>query len=367
MKIYHHTGVLAIALSLTCGNSSFASTIPLQQCNATLIQSTYMLTNDQFSDYRLAQQVDQSTYDEIQKSAGVNAVIYGVPVGASYSDFQKNISNMRSSTDVSLTQNDFTNIAWTGLTDANNQAYSACVNALVASSRGLNLFVERATDTDVVVSLNWTATGNQSNKINITWTSFGLETSALPNTAIAGTQFIDFKRPTKDTSIIVNSTDVGDASFIVLTPLPTPIKPVGPVLNTKCEIGATDRSISLALGQTANWLCPKMAAGKYTVTFSVPGDTPQGMARATYGVQLQPASGPNIVLAAQANADFRAPPGNFFPPVLQANSTIIQIPQGDTEFILSMGGVADLHTFADQHFGSVVLSPNVNIKLEPAN
>lgn len=202
-----------------------AGPLPIEQCNAALIQATYATSEGRFKDYRMAEHVDRGTYDEIKKSAGVSAVIYGVPVGANWDEFKKNISSLKMDTQESLTESEFKNVAWTGLTDINGQAYSNCLKTLVAFASGLTLSLEHATDTEVAVSLKWTAKGQEPNTIKITWDSHGLESSPLPTEATAGAQTLRFRRPKAETFVIVNGLAVGDTSFIVLTALPPPPSP----------------------------------------------------------------------------------------------------------------------------------------------
>jgi hypothetical protein len=67
-------------------------------CESALVLSTYNKQLAYQSDWRVADLVDSATYDRIKHDAGVNAVIYGIPVGANYSDFKDRFLDIERST-----------------------------------------------------------------------------------------------------------------------------------------------------------------------------------------------------------------------------------------------------------------------------
>ena len=81
-----------------------------ESCSDALVIATYSRVDTLNTDYRLAWHVSESAYEEVKKKAGVNAVIYGVPVGANYSDFQKNIRERTANYASSFTQSQATNV-----------------------------------------------------------------------------------------------------------------------------------------------------------------------------------------------------------------------------------------------------------------
>lgn len=145
----------------------------------------------------------------------------------------------------------------------------------------------------------------------------------------------------------------------------------GPVLNSACAVDNAGRKISLSRGQSATWPCPSMAPGKYTATFSVGGDTPQGASRVTYSVHIRTASGQIIPLTSRECADIHIDPKDWKPALcpsaLVANGDNITIPQGDVDFVVVVSGVAGQNDFRNQNFGSFDLDKTVNIGLQRAN
>jgi hypothetical protein len=345
-----------------------AESLPVEKCNGALVQSTYMLKEGRFRDWRLAERVSQSNYEEVKKSAGLSAQIYGVPLGASWSDFQKNISESRQEKQESLTESEFRNIAWTGLNDGNVAAYTACVNALVTSTKGISLALLRSTETEITAQLYYNPKGSQSTKVPILWTGSGakLALDALPGEAINGVRDIIFNRP-KETSAMIGvfSPEVGDSSSVVLLPLP-PVDHSQPVkeLPSICEFKETPGDVSVPSAGTKSWLCPPLKAGKYHVSFSVKASTPQGMTRVGYSITAEPTNGEPVTLKSGGTADLSVPPKpGLFPSVFAADQTI-ELPGGSVRLILSINNVFSHLDFKNGNFGSVQLSKNVDIHLQ---
>jgi hypothetical protein len=62
-----------------------------QDCSKALIPSTTAVEFDEVRNLSLAWQLSQDSYDKATHDFGANEIIYGVPVGANYSDFRTNI------------------------------------------------------------------------------------------------------------------------------------------------------------------------------------------------------------------------------------------------------------------------------------
>ncbi|UGX95498.1 hypothetical protein G6321_00010290 [Bradyrhizobium barranii subsp. barranii] len=67
----------------------------IQSCDAALVKATYNEVEFDYADWRMAEKVDQASYDQSKTDIGANATIYGVPVGATYGDFQQNIQTLK--------------------------------------------------------------------------------------------------------------------------------------------------------------------------------------------------------------------------------------------------------------------------------
>jgi hypothetical protein len=192
-------GVSLIILLLTviCSTpEAFAQSGP---CDAALVKSTYRLSNNVGLDWRLAELVDEYTYKEIKRDAGANAVIYGVPVGADYHDFQQNISTLKTQHNESLTYSQRLNVAWTGLDPNAPTVYRDCLNNQIFNTHGLHAAVIGATQSDISILLKWDVPGVLSTTIQ--WT--GVEPSLLHN-------FPRTKRQGENTIVVRPSTTLAD-------------------------------------------------------------------------------------------------------------------------------------------------------------
>jgi hypothetical protein len=193
----------------------------VSQCEAALVRSTYNSFAYDRVDYRLALTVDESTYNEIKRNAGGSATIYGVPVGATYDEFQKRAYRMSRTTNESLTHEQALNIRWTGLDPNAPSAYRDCLNAQVFSGAGLHLAVASATQRDISIRLNWVMVGTGTASLAITWSGAGLDIDGkpLPTSLVPGERVLVIPRPANERTIAVNGN--GSAHFVVVTPLPT--------------------------------------------------------------------------------------------------------------------------------------------------
>ena len=65
----------------------------IKSCDAALVEDTYSKTEEKNIDWRLAQSIDEGTYNQVKTNLGASVVIFGVPIGASYQDFKENITS----------------------------------------------------------------------------------------------------------------------------------------------------------------------------------------------------------------------------------------------------------------------------------
>lgn len=156
-----------------------------ESCSDALIVATYSRIDTQGTDYRLAWHVSESAYEEVKRKAGVNATIYGIPVGGNYLQFQKNMREKTANYASSYTHSEATNVKWTGLDPNGANAYTECIKAKKFSQHGLKLAVKSATQNEVSVLVNWTPRGKQTNaRPQWFWDAEG--STRLPKTLVAG-------------------------------------------------------------------------------------------------------------------------------------------------------------------------------------
>jgi hypothetical protein len=193
-------------------------------CDSALVKSTYNLGSYVGSDWRLADLVDQNTYEQIKHDAGANAEIYGVPVGASYGDFKNQVAALRKQHNESLSHAEQLNVAWTGLDPNAPSAYRDCLNNQVFNMPGLRAAVTGATKSDISILIKWTVPGEPS--VTFTWsgTRGAVFENDLPTSMNQGEQTIIVPRPDREFSIAANAPHYSTGR-IVLEPLPPPPPP----------------------------------------------------------------------------------------------------------------------------------------------
>lgn len=223
---------LACLFSTVIASKSYSAS----PCDAALVKSTYSSSSRVGLDWRLAELVDERTYNEIKQSAGGSAIIYGVPAAANYDEYRKKITSYKHSTDQSLSYTQQLNIAWTGLDPLAPSAYADCLKA-ERNKLGLHAFVVGATETDISVQLSWNVPG---------FPTAGIAAEGPPAAVIRrfpaelgqGERTVVVPRPTSQITLAVNSSrPLGYTSTIVLEPLPSPAP--SPPLPTVAEIGGT--------------------------------------------------------------------------------------------------------------------------------
>jgi hypothetical protein len=200
-------------------------------CDGALVLSTYSSFSTDHLDYRLATLVTENNYDEIKRDAGLNAVIYGVPVGASYSDYQKSVHDKLSSYQSSLSHDQAINILWTGLDAGANGRYKDCLDNQILNGRGLHIAVQFATASDITLLASWNPQGNDPPLIRPKWLYRGDRTT-LPGELKQGFTTVIVPRPKLQQTMAINYP--GFTGAIILEPLVKlpKLPPVLPMVNT---------------------------------------------------------------------------------------------------------------------------------------
>jgi hypothetical protein len=200
----------------------------IDQCSDALVLA-HLASNDQYqSDFRLAAFVNRNVWEQSSHDGGVNALIYGVPVGASYDDFHKRAEASASGVSQRLTIQQSHNIQWTGLDPNAPSVYEKCVDA-IANQQGLHLYVVAATERDITVNIRWTPIGMKGlQAIPVSWSGADAAMlQRLPKTIVPGGTVIVLQRPTQALTLGVNYD--GHPSLVELTPMPAAVVAKPPV------------------------------------------------------------------------------------------------------------------------------------------
>ena len=79
-----------LTLLLMCSSEAWAA-----DCDKALVKLTTSYDSVSISQLSIAWTLDEASYNERRKGLSATATIYGVPVGANYSDFRKNIQTRK--------------------------------------------------------------------------------------------------------------------------------------------------------------------------------------------------------------------------------------------------------------------------------
>jgi len=196
-------------------------------CDTALAQDILLDTSSLKSDYRLSTLVTVENYQKLSHDAGANAILYGVPVGATYKDYDES----RSKTFASHSESQSIDIARTIYQQSvNPQAkvnYPACLTAVLRSDKGMHLWIESVTATDVALLLSWTPTYGQPTQMAVTWTKTTTQRlQNLPTTIGLAQKMVLIPRPVAEYTLGVNSDGGGDA--VVIEPVLPPARPSPP-------------------------------------------------------------------------------------------------------------------------------------------
>jgi hypothetical protein len=219
-------------------------------CGEALVIATYNRAQIEHDDWRLASYVTESEYNTIKKDAGASAVIYGVPVGASYSDYQRRVIEKTNSYQESLTHDQAINVMWTGLDPNAANAYSECLKAKIFNQPGLHFAVRAATKDQVSVVMVWTPIGDESRNAIPEWTWKGESFSSLPRSVPSGMRIAILPRPKEQQMLAANYK--GHADSLVIDPYPPPPTPA---LVHSEETSEEYRSPEI-VGWGSNWSAP---------------------------------------------------------------------------------------------------------------
>jgi hypothetical protein len=316
-----------------------------------------------FKDWRLAKRVTEDTYNKITHNASADAVIYGIPVGASYGDFQENIKHSASSHDESLTEAEATNILWTGLGMASSEAYKHCLDR-VTDSLGIHLTVNHATDNDVSINIRWAPLGGEP-KVQLKWSGELATHSTLPKSAVTGSQTVVIGRPAKEQQLAVNVVGHGASDSIVLTPLVLVPRRIEKPGATEFHQTTNDKLQFLRRGGSIEWGTPLLQEGAYnaSVTLRLHPDPSGAQFRVNYHVSVNGKiiSTPGIWVDVQFGDH---------PDVITVGA-VVDLPHGPTTISLHIEGVYNLDStygnFTNPDAGAVAVSNAMSISLRRIN
>lgn len=189
-------------------------------CDNALILSTYSEKSSFHSDWRLAKFVSEEVYDKAKQEYGINVVIYGVPVGASYKNYQENYRKLEQSFNESLTLDQSRQIMWTGLDPNSLTAYDTCLKSEIFNTPGLHIAIVGATEENYTIKVRWFIP--KSNDIKVSWSIPEILGKQIRTDFPQGDTIISVTRPKSQMIIAANGKGFASEA-ITLSQMPKPV------------------------------------------------------------------------------------------------------------------------------------------------
>lgn len=122
-------------------------------CAKGLITSSFNVEQFWKNDRRLSILVDRDVYDTAKSSMGVEAILYGVPLGANFDQYRSMAESLRSRYSETVTRQSAFSYQWSGLDAAVLNAYRDCLS--FNRGQGLTLSAGSATENDIELIVRW--------------------------------------------------------------------------------------------------------------------------------------------------------------------------------------------------------------------
>lgn len=233
MRLVHAIGAIALLLP-----SYGALAGDKASCDAVLVKTVASMGQSSKVDWRMASLLDKETYDNIKRSNGFNAVIYGVPVGNSYEEFRANFNKMRTMTSETFRQEDVSSWSYEGVAQGALDAFVKCQEIQSRSDVGIHLFVNRMTEREATVVVKWTNPRGDADNAELKWVlPQSFMSSPLPDKlSVNGEATIVVARPESGSmAVAVNSENGYTDDVAIPGPVPPPRIPPRPEVPFKFE------------------------------------------------------------------------------------------------------------------------------------
>jgi hypothetical protein len=189
-------------------------------CAEALVISTY----DKQIGWRLADLVLQSSWEKIAHNSDP-VPIYGIDWGARYVDYKNHREQLHKDYRESLSINQETNVAWTGLDPLAPAAYHDCLEYDVFSQTGLHAAARLATQENITITIRWY--GSRQPESEIEWQGSPPKAAQrvirkLPKKVIS---YRSGAVPRPSREIVITGHAPGYDTKIVLVPVPKRVSP----------------------------------------------------------------------------------------------------------------------------------------------
>lgn len=181
-----------------------ANATDVSSCDAALVKDTDYSFSKLSYDYRLATLVSQKDWNEKSTGASADAVIYEIPIGLSYADYQNSVRQVLTSRNESISLDETRQLAIEKLSNNGRDTYLSCLKSL-HSSVGIALYVSKITKNTMTLKLEYNAgPGYVHLPLLLSWSGgHVLQNTKYPKLIGPGaTKMITLVRPKSDSETI---------------------------------------------------------------------------------------------------------------------------------------------------------------------
>ena len=197
--------------------------VSAHECDAALIKTVYNSAASHHEDWRLSILITEDNYSQAKAEAHGDAVIYGVPVGVDYKQYNENRKKVFNLHNESRTVDEMRSVALTTLGSEAAGAYSKCLNSIALSKDGLHAEIVSTTKSDISILVRWFVP-NGPGKAHVVWTPSSVEGVTLQSNLPQGLTTIRIPRPQVQMTLLGNFGGYTTGS-ITLEPPPSEVPP----------------------------------------------------------------------------------------------------------------------------------------------
>lgn len=152
-RCFYLTQRISVAVCFICCISAIPA-LAEQDCSKALVVATMYDQTLSVKNLALAYTLSEQSYEEAKARAGVNAVIYGIPVSASYDQYHQAAQSKATELHLSNFEQWAETYVTTGLNAASRDAYIACVQA---NSSGFAFYTKSISKQYFIVRVEYAA------------------------------------------------------------------------------------------------------------------------------------------------------------------------------------------------------------------
>jgi hypothetical protein len=216
---------VAIGFALSVG-IFVAGAANAEDCSTVLRFDETKFENSNNYDWRMAESLTRDQWSEISHHANADAIVYGVPLGASWQDYHANAEHLDTAHQEQLSVQQNTALWMKTMSDNSVAAYRECIRNVGNTDPGLHLSPTAYTDDKEYLLLSYTPTRwTDPHVVSVTWQGSAVQGARL-QTRFGPEQPIEINRGDVPKILIVTLVDGKSLPPITIPAKVVPIPPL---------------------------------------------------------------------------------------------------------------------------------------------